>query len=252
MACTSKIHTIVSKPMEDGVTSEYDHDLSLDASREDLLSDNVDNKSSKITVGTYFNSELAGKRIILFDSPGVNSSENIEHTEISQQIIKSRRYKLMMYVLNATQLGTTDEEHHLEIVKERLGRAKIIFIMNKVDQLISEDDSFLDSIEGQRKFLISKGFKNPIICPVSSRAAYLVKKNKQEELSRLERREMENYMDKFEQQSLSEYYEKQLKCSPISTDNETDALFANCGFAYFEKIIANIHDGGKKYGSSIC
>lgn len=252
MACTSKIHTIVSKPMEDGVTSEYDHDLSLDASREDLLSDNVDNKSSKITVGTYFNSELAGKRIILFDSPGVNSSENIEHTEISQQIIKSRRYKLMMYVLNATQLGTTDEEHHLEIVKERLGRAKIIFIMNKVDQLLSEDDSFLDSIEGQRKFLISKGFKNPIICPVSSRAAYLVKKNKQEELSRLERREMENYMDKFEQQSLSEYYEKQLKCSPISTDNETDALFANCGFAYFEKIIANIHDGGKKYGSSIC
>ena len=63
---------------------------------------------------------------------------------------------------------------------------------------------------------------------------------------------MENFMDKFEQQSLSEYYEKQLKCSPISTDNETDALFANCGFAYFEKIIANIHDGGKKYGSSIC
>ena len=252
MACTSKIHTIISKSMEDGVTSEYDHDLSMDASREELLSDNVDNKSVKITVGTYFNSGLAGERIILFDSPGVNSSENIEHTEISQRIIKSRRYKLMLYVLNATQLGTTDEEHHLEIVKKRMGRSKIIFIINKVDQLISEDDSFIDSIEGQRKFLISKGFKDPIICPVSSRAAYLVKKGKQEELSRLERREMENYMDKFEQQSLSQYYEKQLKCIPIVAKSETDALFVNCGFAYLEKIIANIHNGGKIYGSSIC
>ena len=120
MACTSKIHTIISKPIEDGVSSEYDHDLSMDASKEDLLSDNEDNKSYKITVGTFFNGELGGKRIILFDSPGVNSSENVEHTEISQRMIKSRKYHLMIYVLNSTQLGTTDEEHHLEVVKQRL------------------------------------------------------------------------------------------------------------------------------------
>src|SRR5699024_11081971 len=143
-----------------GVSSEYDHDLSMDASKEDLLSDNEDNKSYKITVGTFFNGELGGKRIILFDSPGVNSSENVEHTEISQRMIKSRKYHLMIYVLNSTQLGTTDEEHHLEVVKQRLGRTKIIFVMNKVDQLISEDDNYLDSIENQRKFLVSKGFKN--------------------------------------------------------------------------------------------
>ena len=47
MACTSKIHTIISKPLEDGVSSEYDHDLSMAASIEDLLSDNEDNKSYK-------------------------------------------------------------------------------------------------------------------------------------------------------------------------------------------------------------
>lgn len=106
------------------------------ASIEDLLSDNEDNKSYKITVGTYFNGELGGKRIVLFDSPGVNSSENVEHTEISQRMIKSRKYRLMIYVLNATQLGTTDEEYHLEMVRQRLGRAKIIFVMNKADKLI--------------------------------------------------------------------------------------------------------------------
>lgn len=248
MACTSKLHTIVSKSLEDGVTSEYDHELSLNASSDDLLSDNIDNLSAKITVGTYFNSELAGNRIVLIDSPGVNSSENIEHTEISQKIIKSKRYNLMLYVLNATQLGTTDEEHHLEIVKNCLGRTKIIFIMNKVDQLISEDDNFLDAIERQRNFLIAKGFKNPIICPVSSRAAYLAQKSKQKALSRLEQRELENYIDKFEQQSLSEYYEHQLRCTLIDTDtdNEINSLCGNCGFSYLEKIIVNIiHNGGK-------
>ncbi len=252
MACTSKIHTIISKPIEDGVSSEYDHDLSMDASKEDLLSDNEDNKSYKITVGTYFNGGLGGKRIILFDSPGVNSSENIEHTEISERMIKSRKYHLLIYVLNSTQLGTTDEEHHLEIVKQRLGRAKIIFVMNKADQLISEDDNFLDSIERQRKFLVSKGFKKPLICPVSSRAAYLVKKSKAEEFSRIERREMENFMDKFERQRLSDYYEEILDCPHISANNEVDALFVNCGFAHFEKIIVNLYDGGKENGTGIC
>ena len=176
MACTSKIHTIISKSIEDGVSSEYDYELSMNASREDLLSDNEDNKSYKITVGTFFNGELGGKRIILFDSPGVNSNENAEHARISQRMIKSRRYRLMIYVLNSTQLGTTDEEHHLEVVKQRLGRTKILFVMNKADKLISQNDNFRESIEGQRKFLVSKGFKNPLICPVSSRAAYLVRK----------------------------------------------------------------------------
>ena len=252
LACTSKIHTIISKPMEDGVSSEYDYDLSMDASKEDLLNDNEDNKSYKITVGTFFNGELGGKRIVLFDSPGVNSSENAEHAEISQRMIKSRKYRLMIYVLNSTQLCTTDEEYHLEVVKQRLGRAKIVFAMNKIDQLISEDDNLFDSIERQRKFLVSKGYKNPVICPISSRAAYLVKKSKREELSRIQRGEMENYMDKFEIQSLVDYYEEKLGCPHISVNNEVDALFVNCGFAYFEKIIANLYDGGKANGTGIC
>lgn len=252
MACTSKIHTIISKSLEDGLSSEYDHDISMNVSNEDLLSDNEDNKSNKITVGTFFNGELGGKRIILFDSPGINSSENVDHTEISQRMVKSRKYRLMIYVLNSTQLGTTDEEYHLEFVKQSLGRAKIIFVMNKADQLISEDDNFLDSIESQRKFLVSKGFKDPLICPVSSRAAYLVKKSKIEKFSRIERREMENFMDKFERQRLSDYYEKNLGCPHISTNNEVDALFVNCGFAHFEKIIANLYDGGKQNGTGLC
>lgn len=253
MACTSKIHTIISKPFDDGVSSEYDHDMSIDATKEDLLNDNDSNRSVKITVGTYFNSLLGGQRIILFDSPGVNSSENVEHKEISQKMICSKRYKLLIYVLNATQLGTTDEEQHLEVVAKHLGRARIIFVMNKIDHLISEDDNLFDVIERQRKFLISKGFNNPVICPLSSRAAFLAKKSKAEGLSRIEQRELENYMDKFERQSLKNYYVKKLNCHPEAVINdEIQMLLNNCGFEYLEKLILDTNKGGNINGAGIC
>ena len=238
MAATSKIHTIISKPFDDGVTTEYDSEISLDATTDELLTDNKKNRSSRITVSTYFDGFLYGQRIILFDSPGVNSSGNPEHTEITNRIIQSKKYKLLLYVLNATQLGTTDEEQHLDLIVKTIGRRKILFVMNKIDHLISEDESLPDTIMRQRDFLKQKGFKAPIICPISARAAYLAKKGKKEQLSRLEQRELESYSDKFAQSGLPKYYENEMGRPPISdTGDEIDDLYRDCGFAYFENII---------------
>ncbi len=253
MACTSKIHTIISKPFEDGVVSEHDYDMFMNASTEELLRDNENNKSSKIMVGTYFNSELGGQRMILYDSPGVNSSEHPEHADICQDMIHSGKYRLMIYVLNAAQLGTTDEERHLETVAKSLGRARIIFVLNKADQPISREEDINGVIERQRRFLSEKGFCNPVICPVSAEAAYLVKKSRSEGLTRLEQRGMEMYMNKFERYSLAPYYEQQLHCAPMnSSEDETQMLFQNCGFAYLEKVIKHLKNGGTINGSSIC
>ncbi|MFR5251714.1 MAG: dynamin family protein [Butyricicoccus sp.] len=253
MACTSKVHNIVSKPFEDGVSSEYDYDLSLNASREDLLTDNGNNFSAKITVGTYFNSALAGRRVILLDSPGVNSSENEEHCKISQKIIRSRRYKLLLYVMNATQLATNDEYQHLEFVKKHIGRADILFVMNKIDSLNFEEENLTDIIQDQHRFLCDIGFREPIICPVSARAAYLVKKDQQTELARFERHELYNYMDKFEQNSIAEYYENILHCPSITdSDDEAELLLKNCGFAYLEEILASYSNGGKTNDTDLC
>lgn len=237
LACTSKIHKIVSKPFEDGVISEDDHLLSFSASKEDLLSDNEQNKTGKITVGTYFAGELAGKRLVLLDSPGVNSSENSEHTATTHRMIQSGKYQLLIYVMNATQLATTDEAVHLKYVKDRLGRRKILFVINKADQLLSEDEDIRNIISNQKHFLESLGYKKPIICPVSAGAAYLARKESQEPLSRWERRELENLMYKFECNSFANYYETVLKCDPISCENESQSLLRNSGFLYLEKLI---------------
>lgn len=238
MACTSKIHTIVSKFSEDNVTTEYDYELSVDASREELLTDNTDNETPQIVVSTCFHGPMEGQRILIYDSPGVNSSENAEHAAITNKLLQSRKYRLLLYVLNATQLGTTDEARHLEAIAQAIGRRKILFVMNKCDHLISEDESLPDVTARQREFLNSCGFKSPVICPVSARAAFLAKKHRRESLSRLERRELDNYIDKFTQGSLREYYEKELGCPPISeAEDEAENLYRDCGIAYLENII---------------
>ena len=246
MACTSKIHTIIAKPFNDGVISEYDHDLSLDATRAELLNDNEKNFLDRITVGVYFRGRLSGKRIALLDSPGVNSSENMEHTAITQRIIKSKKYNLLLYVLNATNLSSNDEEIHLETVRKYLGKTKIIFIMNKVDQLITDGENYFETIENQRKFLKSKGFKKPIICPVSSQAAYLAKKSQHTGLSRFEQRDFDTYIDKFECQSMRMYYTQRLSCPSMSSKNMEESLLINSGFSYLEEIIKLYCDGGKE------
>lgn len=253
MACTSKIHTIISKPFEDGATSEYDHDLLMDATKEELFTNNGENLSYKITVGTYFNSNLGGQRIILFDSPGVNSSENVEHREISYKMLRSKKYDLLLYVMNTTQLRTDDDAFHLSVVKSQLGRAKILFVINQIDNINFEEENYLHMIENQRDFLISKGFRDPIICPVSARAAYIAKKSQQENLGLVEQFELQNFIGKFERNSMSDYYEKYLHCPILTnTENKVSTLLKNCGFAYLETIIEHLNNGGKINGSGIC
>lgn len=253
MACTSKIHSIIAKPLDDGCTCEYDDEIVFDAGAEELLNDNENNSSSTIYVSTYFHGMLGGHRLVIHDSPGVNSSENIDHMTVAHQMICSKKYKLLIYVLNATQLGTNDDEEHLKYVASQVGKIPVMFVMNKIDSLVSEDEVIEDVVKHQREFLISKGFQNPIICPVSSRAAYLAKKDMSGVLSRMESRELTSYMDKFEFASLAPYYEQTFGVFHVA-DNEDEVLqlLKNCGMSYIENIICYLSEGGKINGTGIC
>lgn len=252
MACTSKIHTIISKPFEDGVSSEYDYDLSLSASMDDLMTDNEDNQSSKITVGTYFNGGLSGERVVLLDSPGVNASEHPEHKEITEKMIRSRRYSLLIDVLNSTNLSSNDDKNHLENIRKWIGRAQIVFVLNQADKLIDDGEDYLKTIEDQRNYLTSLGFKHPIICPVSSRAAFLAKKSLSQDLSKFEQRELNTFKEIFELQSMSVYYEQQFGLPHMKAKRAEKELLHNCGFTYLEKIISHVVDGGKIYDAGLC
>ncbi len=80
--------------------------------------------------------------------------------------------------------------------------------MNKIDLFNDEDGDIESIILKQTKYLESKGFHNPLICPVSAKAGFLSKKAQQEVLSNLERRELNCLEDKLEKIKVIEYYAK--------------------------------------------
>ena len=238
MACTSKIHAIISKPYEDGYTYEDDYDLVLDAGKEELLNDNELNDSDEIFVSTYYNGELGGCRIIINDSPGVNYSGDNTHKKITNQLINKKNYQLLIYLMNATQLTTNDEKEHLEYVKQTVGDIPILFVINKIDTFNSEDEDIEQTLENLKKYLEASGFSNPVVCPVSSLAGYLAKRNEKGLLSKIERRELYRLVDDFEQMKLTDYYKRIFPNILIpDAEREEIQLLKNSGIRYIEKII---------------
>lgn len=246
MACTSKIHFIINKAFEDGYSSEYDHDLILTAGKEELLNDHEENQSDMIYVATNYYGELSNARIVVSDSPGVNFSGDKEHRNIAEQLIKKRNYEMLIYVMNATQLGTNDESEHLDFIKRTIGRTPILFVMNKIDALNPDDEDVEAIINRQREYLKRKDFKNPMVCPVSARAGYLSKKFEESCLTKSEERELYNYVDKFEKINLPHYYSQLFPQIKIKDkENEETQLLKTSGMIYVEKIIKRFFEGGK-------
>ena len=132
----------------------------------------------------------------------------------------------MIYLMNATQLGTEDENAHLEFVKQHIGDKAVLFVINKTDALNEDEEDIGAIAQTQIKRLEAMGFKKPLVCPVSARAGFLAKKAEKEELTRIERRERNNMEDKFEQ------------------DRQ---LLKTCGISYIETIIKAFCEGGDNY-----
>ena len=176
-ACTAKIHYIQNQPFEDGFNYEYDHLLDLNASESVLLEDNIENQTGEIFVGTYFRNYIKPvPRVCFIDTPGVNSSTNKDHKEITEKTLASKEFDGIIYVMNAGKLGTEDEYKHLKHISEIAGEKPIIFIVNKLDKFRDQEDNVYESLKSINSELHELNFTNFIICPVSAYAGYLAKR----------------------------------------------------------------------------
>ena len=79
---------------------------------------------------------LAGYTLI--DTPGANNSRDYRHKEQFISAIKAYPKSPILYVLNATQLGTTDDVDIIRTIREINPKQSIIFALNKVDALDEE------------------------------------------------------------------------------------------------------------------
>ena len=240
MACTSKIHTIISKPFEDGCITKYDGSLLMDASRDDLMENSEKNLKDVIFVSTYLQGELSGKQMILRDSPGVNASQNAEHKHLTERCIIKGEYDLLIFILNGEHLRTEDEERHLKFVLKHVPSDKIMFVVNKADNFYSSEEDLNATLSRQREYLNRLGFSNPLLYQVSDEDEFLAKTASKEELSRYDRRRMENECDKLEILDLPSYYKAspfRLKLPEIQDGSDAEMLLRYSGIPFVEKAI---------------
>lgn len=174
-SCTAKLHYLYNKAGEDNYSCEYDHDLELDASLDILMTDNDENDSSDIAVGTRFRSVTEIDRHVCFiDTPGVNSSMDRTHRKMSNEAIKSSDCDLLLYLFNGENIGSDDDIRHLKYVKENY-EGNIIFLVNRLDHYKKDVDSVNDTLTKVINDLIKIGFSNPTVYPISAYAGYLGK-----------------------------------------------------------------------------
>ncbi|SDV99360.1 small GTP-binding protein domain-containing protein [Kandleria vitulina] len=173
--CTAKLHYLYNKAGEDNYSCEYDHDLELDASLDILMTDNDENDSTDIAVGTRFRSVMEiDKHVCFVDTPGVNSSMDKTHREMSNEAIKSADCDLLLYLFNGENIGSDDDIRHLKFVKDNYD-GNIIFLVNRLDHYKKDVDSVSDTLTKVINDLKKIGFLNPTVYPISAYAGYLGK-----------------------------------------------------------------------------
>lgn len=242
-ACTAKIHYIVNKPYEDGFCYELDHDLEMDANNKILMEDNEMNDTAEIIVSTFFRTVgTKTKRTWYIDTPGVNSSQNTDHKDLTEETIKSLEVDLLIYLMNGENIGTYDDRKHLLFISQNY-HGKILFVVNKLD-CFRKEDSVSETLEVVIEDLKEIGFESPCVVPISAYAGYLAKmsifgenldEDEQDELNRMFRK------SKKEKYQFDTYFPENIQKS-IHLENDGDAYqtLIHSGVLQLENLIYNM------------
>lgn len=154
--------------------------------------------------------ERENVRLVITDTPGPNNSQDPEHARTTMQHIQdSVRNPLILYILNATQLGTKDDQQVLsEIAKimqqgGKQSKDRFIFVVNKMDAFDPEAGENVEAALGRvTKYLEDNGIENPLIYPVSANLTRLYRKRTEmpDSLTRKERADLKGMEDLFSEE----------------------------------------------------
>jgi signal recognition particle receptor subunit beta len=236
-ACTDSLYYLSNKPIEDNAIHLLASPINLNATSEELFKKS---KSEKIYIASYFRTTVKDTyRICMIDTPGVNSALHINHGKLTRNALSNEEYDILIYVFNANKLGTDEDINYLKYISENVPKEKIVFVINKLDDYKTIDDSIESSIDGIRNDLIQLGYENPIICPISAYFAFLVKIKKYgESLTEDEYDIFELFSKKFSkpEYDLSRYYDS--SAMNIFSKEDKPALLSNqCGLHGLETIL---------------
>ena len=151
--------------------------------------------------------------LVIHDTPGANNSRNEKHGNITREFLENSKIDLFIYLINAHNPTTNDNYSTMNNVYEAYNKnknAKILFLINKVDDFDFESSETIEEIiDTVKKDIESIGFKSPIIIPLSADAARVFRKIlKCEEVTAKERASFSLFYNIFEDErmNLPSYY----------------------------------------------
>lgn len=207
-ACTAKAIPILSNDSTNefkAYVEYYDGKKEIIALKSSNVVDgfNEKNEIKQILIeGNIKSIKNYNKAIVIIDTPGTNFSGDSTHREETYKLLNELKEGLIIYLVNATQLGINDDLelmlHVIEKIDKNENKLKILFIVNKIDELDLQKEDVGQTIKSIYDYIEEYGIKNPRVIPISALAAKLFKQviNRQE-LTRREKREFENYYDLF-------------------------------------------------------
>lgn len=123
----------------------------------------------------FVKSNESDSNLVLIDTPGPNNSRNEEHKKTTWKMLGKSSKTLVLYVLNATQLGTKDDKKFLTRVKDTMSvggkqsRDRFIFVVNKLDDLKAKTEDVTKTLANVRSYLENDiGIDNPNIYAASA------------------------------------------------------------------------------------
>ena len=181
-ACTATITRIINKNQKNYSAKAFSRKRELLYEEYDVSYEKWNNNENISEIEIYGIIPFANTLdLTLIDTPGPNNSRNIEHRKILVKNLENvNNDTIILYVLNATQLGITDDSNLLDYIIKNVGNntKNIIFALNKLD-CFRDDDDILETLIKVYKYLKQKGLEKPNIFPVAALPALTIRSEPQ-------------------------------------------------------------------------
>ena len=245
-ACTATITKVINTNQENYSAKAYSEKRKLlykeyNISYEKMKEWNNNEKISEIEIHgviPFVNKERT-LNLTLIDTPGPNNSQNIEHQKILERHLENiNENTMILYVLNATQVGIIDDSNLLDKLIKNVGNntKNIIFALNKLD-CFNEDDDILETIIQVYEYLEKKGVKKPNIFPVAALPALAIRSEPQSIKQKQKRDYFIDIMNIDENLHLEKYSIKENKDFELNNMSYEEKAFFHTGLHILENRI---------------
>lgn len=197
-ATTATIVKIIDTDQENFSAVAYDASGNVvkeikEVTLNDMKTLNSDAKVSTVEIyGKIPFVQSTGMKLVLVDTPGPNNSRDANHQKMTYQMLENSDKSLVLYVMNAQQLGINDESAFLDFICDNMkqggkqSRERFIFAVNKMDCFSVKGDGegcIEKALNGIKGSLEARGIMNPNEFPVTACAALELRTDEEEPMA---------------------------------------------------------------------